>query len=290
MVADGRQVSEEERSARQASVKPRDPAQIQYTSGTTGFPKGAILHHHGILNNAMLFAQRWGLRQSDRYCNPMPLFHTAGCVVAVLGSLYTGSTLHPLLAFDPAKALQIIGHEGCTTLVAVPTMLLAMLQHPDFATYDLTSLSCVGTGGTPVPVYLMEQVKERMEADVCIVFGQTETSPIITQTLPSDPFDLKAATVGIPLPHTEVKIIHPATGEIVPCGERGELCCRGYLVMVGYYHMPEKTAQAIDARGGCTRATWRRWMLTGMSTSWAGSKTWSFAAAKTSSRRRSRSS
>src|SRR5260221_5309516 len=290
MVADGRQVSEEERSARQASVKPRDPAQIQYTSGTTGFPKGAILHHHGILNNAMLFAQRWGLRQSDRYCNPMPLFHTAGCVVAVLGSLYTGSTLHPLLAFDPAKALQIIGHEGCTTLVAVPTMLLAMLQHPDFATYDLASLSRVGTGGTPVPVYLMEQVKERMGADVGIVFGQTETSPIITQTLPSDPFDLKAATVGIPLPHTEVKVIHPATGEVVPCGERGELCCRGYLVMVGYYHMPEKTAQAIDARGGCTRPTWRRWMLTGMSTSWAGSKTWSFAAAKTSSRRRSRSS
>ncbi len=249
MVAGGTQVSEEERSARQASVKSRDPVQIQYTSGTTGFPKGAVLHHHGILNNAMLFARRWGLRQSDRYCNPMPFFHTAGCVCAVLGSLYSGSTLHPLLAFDPLKALQIIGHEGCTTLVAVPTMLLAMLQHPDFATYDLASLSRVGTGGTPVPVYLMEQVKERMGADVCIVFGQTETSPIITQTLPSDPFVLKAATVGIPLPHTEVKIIHPATGDIVPCGERSELCCRGYLVMQGYYKMPEKTAATIDEEG-----------------------------------------
>jgi len=249
VVAGGTQVSEEERGVRQASVKPRDPVQIQYTSGTTGFPKGAILHHHGILNNAMLFARRWGLRQSDRYCNPMPFFHTAGCVCAVLGSLYTGSTLHPLLAFDPLKALQIIGHEGCTTLVAVPTMLLAMLQHPDFATSDLASLSRVGTGGTPVPVYLMEQVKERMGADVCIVFGQTETSPIITQTLPSDPFDLKAATVGIPLPHTEVKVIHPATGEVVPCGERGELCCRGYLVMQGYYKMPEKTAATIDEEG-----------------------------------------
>ena len=249
MVAGGAQVSEEERSVRQASVNPRDPVQIQYTSGTTGFPKGAILHHYGILNNAMLFARRWGLRQSDRYCNPMPFFHTAGCVCAVLGSLYSGSTLHPLLAFDPLKALQIIGHEGCTTLVAVPTMLLVMLQHPDFATSDLSSLSRVGTGGTPVPVYLMEQVKERMGADVCIVFGQTETSPIITQTLPSDPFDLKAATVGIPLPHTEVKIIHPATGDIVPCGERGELCCRGYLVMQGYYKMPEKTAATIDEEG-----------------------------------------
>jgi fatty-acyl-CoA synthase len=249
MVADGVTVSEEERSARQTSVQPRDPAQIQYTSGTTGFPKGAILHHYGILNNAMLFAQRWGLHQSDRYCNPMPFFHTAGCVCAVLGCLYTGSTLHPLLAFDPLKALQIIGHESCTTLVAVPTMLLAMLQHPDFSTYDLASLSRVGTGGTPVPVYLMEQVKERMGADVGIVFGQTEASPIITQTLPSDPFELKSATVGLPLTHVEVEIIHPATGDIVPAGERGELCCRGFLVMAGYYNMPEKTAETIDSDG-----------------------------------------
>ena len=249
MVAGGEQISEEERSTRQASVQPRDPAQIQYTSGTTGFPKGAILHHYGILNNAMLFAQRWEFHQSDRYCNPLPFFHTAGCVGAVLGSLYTGSTLHPLLAFDPLKALQIIGHESCTTLVAVPTMLLAMLQHPDFSTSDLASLSRVGTGGTPVPFYLMEQVKERMGADVCIVFGQTEASPIITQTLPSDPFERKAATVGVPLPHTEVKILHPATGDIVLCGERGELCCRGYQVMAGYYKMPEKTAETIDGDG-----------------------------------------
>ena len=249
MVADGVAVREEALRERQASVKPRDPVQIQYTSGTTGFPKGAILHHHGILNNAMLFIHRWGLRQSDRYCNPMPFFHTAGCVVAVLGNLYAGSTLHPLLAFDPLKALQIIGHEGCTALVAVPTMLLAMLQHPDFATSDLASLSRVGTGGTPVPVYLMEQVKEHIGTDVTIVFGQTETSPIITQTLPSDPFDRKAATVGVPLPHTEVKVIDSAAGKMVPCGERGEICCRGYLVMASYYHMPEKTAETIDGEG-----------------------------------------
>ena len=249
VVAGGTQVSEEERSVRQASVKPRDPVQIQYTSGTTGFPKGAILHHHGILNNAMLFARRWGLRQSDQYCNPMPFFHTAGCVLAVLGNLYAGSTLHPLPGFDPLKALQIISHERCTFGGGVPTMLLAMLQHPDFDHYDLSSLKQVLSGGTPVPVYLMEQVKERIGADVSIVFGQTETSPVITQTLPSDPFDLKAATVGIPLPHTEVKVIHPVTGEVVPCGERGELCCRGYLVMQGYYNMPEKTAETIDSAG-----------------------------------------
>ena len=249
MVAGGEQISEQERRARQASVKPRDPAQIQYTSGTTGFPKGAILHHHGILNNAMLFARRWGLRQSDRYCNPMPFFHTAGCVAAVLGTLSTGSTLHTLLAFDPLKALQIINQERCTFYLAVPTMLLAMLQHPDFDHADLSSLKQVCSGGTPVPVALMEQVKERMRADVSIVFGQTETSPVITLTLPDDPIERKVATVGIPLPHTEVKIIHPVSGEIVSCGEHGELCCRGYLVMAGYYQMPEKTAQAIDSDG-----------------------------------------
>ena len=249
MVARGEQVSEQERSVRQASVEPHDPVQIQYTSGTTGFPKGAILHHAGILNNAMLFARRWGLRQSDRYCNPLPFFHTGGCVLAALGTLSAGSTLHPLLAFDPLKALQIISQERCTTFLGVPTMLLALLQHPDFVRYNLSSLSRVCTGGTPVPVYLMEQVKERIGADVCIVFGQTETSPFITQTLPDDPFDLKAATVGIPLPHTEVKIINPTTRDIVPCGERGELCCRGYLVMQGYYNMPEKTAEAIDSEG-----------------------------------------
>jgi fatty-acyl-CoA synthase len=249
VVAGGRQVSEEERSARQASIQPRDPAQIQYTSGTTGFPKGAVLHHYGILNNAMLFAHRWGLRQSDRQCNPLPFFHTGGCVLAALGHLSAGSTLHPLLAFDPLKAIQILSQERCTFYGGVPTMLLAILQHPDFWSYDLTSLKQVACGGAPVPLALMEQVKERIGADVAIVFGQTETSPTITLTLPDDPFERKAATVGIPLPHTEVKIIHPATGEIVPCGERGELCCRGYLVMAGYYKMPEKTAQTIDGEG-----------------------------------------
>jgi len=249
VVAGGTQVSEKERDARQASVQPRDPAQIQYTSGTTGFPKGAVLHHYGILNNAMLTAHRWGLRQSDRQCNPLPFFHTGGCVLAALGHLSAGSTLHPLLAFDPLKAIQILSQENCTFYGGVPTMLLAILQHPDFGSYDLTSLKQVVCGGSPVPLALMEQVKERIGADVAIVFGQTETSPTITFTLPDDPFERKAATVGIPLPHTEVKIIHPATGEIVPCGERGELCCRGYQVMTGYYKMPEKTAETIDREG-----------------------------------------
>jgi fatty-acyl-CoA synthase len=138
---------------------------------------------------------------------------------------------------------------NCTTLLAVPTMLLAILQHPDFERYDLSSLVRVGTGGTSVPVSLIEQVTERMGADVCNFFGQTEASPFITKTLPDDPFERKAATVGLPLPHSEVKLINPATGNLVPCEERGELCCRGYQVMAGYYKMEDATNGAIDSEG-----------------------------------------
>jgi len=179
----------------------------------------------------------------------MPFFHAGASVLGVLAALYAGSTLHPLIAFDPLKTLQIISAERCATSGGVPTMLLAMMQHPDFAKYDLSSLRTVVSGGSPVPVYLMEQVKERMGADVAIVFGQTEASAAITLTRQDDTFALKSATVGVPLPHVEVKIINPASGELVPCGERGELCCRGYLVMLGYYKMPEKTAQTIDSDG-----------------------------------------
>jgi fatty-acyl-CoA synthase len=234
---------------RQASVRPLDPAQIQYTSGTTGFPKGAILLHRSILNNAMIVAHQWGLGSHDRYCNLMPFFHTAGCVIGVLGPLAAGAVMHPLLTFHPLTALHVISREGCTIVLAVPTMLLAMLQHPDFETYDLSSLARVGTGGASVPVSLIEQVTERMGAGVCNFFGQTEASPFITKTLPDDPFELQATTVGLPLPHSEVKLIDPATGNVVPCGERGELCCRGYQVMAGYYQMPEQTNAAIDSEG-----------------------------------------
>ena len=152
-----------------------------------------------------------------------------------------------MLAFDTLKTLQILASEYCTTLGAVPTMLMAILQHPDFEQYDLSALHAVVSGAASVPVYLMEQVKERIGANVAIVFGQTEASAAITLTLPDDTFELKSATVGLPLPHVEVKIINPVTGQIVPCGERGELCCRGFLVMQGYYTMPEKTAEAIDS-------------------------------------------
>ncbi len=249
MVTTGSQISADALRARQALVRPQDPAQIQYTSGTTGFPKGAILQHRSILNNAMLVARQWGLGPNDRYCNFMPFFHTGGCVIGVLGPLAAGAAMHPLLTFHPLTALQVISHEHCTTLLAVPTMLLAILQHPDFERYDLSSLVRVGTGGTSVPVSLIEQVTERMGADVCNFFGQTEASPFITKTLPDDPFERKATTVGLPLPHSEVKLINPATGNLVPCGERGELCCRGYQVMAGYYKMEDATNAAIDSEG-----------------------------------------
>ena len=249
MVMAGAQISADELRERQALVRPQDPAQIQYTSGTTGFPKGAILQHRSILNNAMLVARQWGLGPNDRYCNFMPFFHTGGCVIGVLGPLAAGAAMHPLLTFHPLTALQVISHEHCTSLLAVPTMLLAILQHPDFERYDLSSLVRVGTGGTSVPVSLIEQVTERMGADVCNFFGQTEASPFITKTLPDDPFERKAATVGLPLPHSEVKLINPATGNLVPCEERGELCCRGYQVMAGYYKMEDATNAAIDNEG-----------------------------------------
>jgi fatty-acyl-CoA synthase len=256
VIAAGAQVSEAELAEQQASIRPSDPAILMYTSGTTGFPKGALLTHYGLVNNALLimewFAPLWqreGMEMKDyRACIMFPFFHVAG-IVGMLAALYAGGTLCPLLAFDPVKAMQVISKERCNSTSAVPTMLMAILQHPDFASYDLSSLKVVYSGAAPVPVSLMEQVKARIGADVAIVFGQTEGSCCLTSTLPDDPFELKAATVGKPLPYIDVKIINPATGEVVPAGERGELSYRGFLAMRGYYKMPEKTAETIDSEG-----------------------------------------
>jgi fatty-acyl-CoA synthase len=245
--AGGLQVSEAALAARQATVTPLDPAMLLYTSGTTGSPKGAVLTHRGLLNNALFVTGRSGLSQTDRFCLPVPFFHVKG-VGSILKTLAAGATLHPLLSFDPQKVLQVITQERCTLFAGVPTMLMALMQHPDFTMADLSSLKQVVSGGAPVPVALMEQMKECTGADVGIQFGQTEAL-MITQTLPDDPFERKAATVGIPLPQTEVKLVNPTTGDVVPCGERGELCCRGYQVMAGYYQMDDATAEAIDAEG-----------------------------------------
>jgi len=249
MVAGGAAISNEALAERQASVQPTDPALLMYTSGTTGFPKGALLTQRGVLNNGRLLARRLGMGEASRLCSPMPFFHAMGCVVSTLGALGAGGTLHAMLAFDPLKMMQIISAEHCTNALGVPTMILAILQHPELSKYDLSSLKQVGSGGAPVPVAMMEQVKERIGADVAIGFGQTEACAVLTATQPDDSFEMKSATVGVPQPYTEIKIIDPATGAIVPVGERGELCARGYAVMVGYYNMPERSAEAIDKDG-----------------------------------------
>ncbi len=256
VIAAGSAVSDEALSDRQTAVRPSDPAILMYTSGTTGLPKGAMLSHSGLVNNAMLALERlfpfWGrlglARKDDRLCLPSPFFHVAG-IMTLLRCIYAGGTVYPLLAFDPVKAMQVISQERCNGAVAAPTMLLAILHHPTFARFDLSSLLYIVSGGTPVPVSLMEQVKAAIGADVAIVFGQTEGSCCLTLTLPDDPFELKAATVGKPLPHIEIKISDPVTGAAVPVGERGELCYRGFVTMMGYYQLPEQTAETIDADG-----------------------------------------
>ncbi len=249
MIVGGEHVSKAALSERQASVTPFDPAMMLYTSGTTGSPKGALLTHQSLLNNAWLLTQRWRIGQNTAMCVLVPFFHSMGCVAGTLGTLLLGCSLHPLLGFDASKALQIISRERCTFLSGTPTMIAAIIQHPDRSSYDLASLKLIGTGGAPVPIALMELVKEQLGADVFIGFGQTEATCGITATLSDDPFARKAATVGRPLPHTEVKIINAETGAVVPVGEHGELCCRGYMVMAGYYKLPEKTAESIDAEG-----------------------------------------
>jgi len=249
LVEGGKTVSQETLHTRQTEVRAQDIAMIQYTSGTTGFPKGVMLSHYSIVNDAASVMARWGGDEHDRACTAMPFFHVGGCVLGVLGAIYTGATLYPLLAFEASRMMQVISSQRCTTLGAVPSMLLAILQHPDIAHYDLSSLRSVVSGATVVPVYLMEQVKEQIGADVAIIFGMTEAAGAISFTLPDDSFERKSATVGVPLDHVEVKVIDPASGQIVPCGHSGELCCRGFLVMQGYYNMPEKSAEAIDHDG-----------------------------------------
>lgn len=245
------EVSDEALTTRQASITPQDVVQIQYTSGTTGFPKGAMLTHYGHLNNGYLYAKRANLQPDDRYVSGMPFVHVSGCILGVLGTLVTGGTYIPLITFDAVKNLELIVSERATVCFGTPTMLIAMLNHPRFLAgeFNTSTLRIMGAGGSPVPVVVMEQIKSKMGADSVIVFGMTEGSGVMTQTRLDDSFELKSSTVGLPLPHTEARIVNPKNGELVNFGEPGELIMRGFLVMKGYYKMPEKTAEAIDAEG-----------------------------------------
>jgi len=249
VVALADQVSDEELKARQAQVNPQDVVQMQYTSGTTGFPKAVMLTHYTLVNQSHIACARGNLTGEERYVTSMPFFHIAGSLGAIIYSIYLGCTLIPLIAFDPAKQLELFDKEKGTFTFAVPTMLVAMLNHPRFAEFDLSGLRSIFTGATPVPVVLMEQIKQIIGADCSIVFGMTETCGAVTQSFYTDSFELKAATVGLPIPHTSIKVVNPATGETCQCGESGELWTRGFSNMVGYYNMPDKTAETLDEDG-----------------------------------------
>jgi fatty-acyl-CoA synthase len=230
-------------------VDPESPAQVQYTSGTTGAPKGALLHHRGITNNARLGMEVVGLDAGGVYGTCMPLFHTGGCVLGVLGPVQRLAAIALLPYFDPGLMLAVCEEEGVTEFLAVPTMLIAMMEHPSFAERDLRSLNTVLSGGATVPAEIVRRIEKELGVDFSIMYGQTEASPVITMTRPADSAEDKATTLGTALFQTAVKIVDPGTGETVPVGTTGELCAKGYNVMLGYYDMPDKTAETIDADG-----------------------------------------
>jgi fatty-acyl-CoA synthase len=227
------------------AVTPDDIAQIQYTSGTTGFPKGALLHHRGITNNSRFYVGRLGADVRGPGVNPMPLFHTAGSCMAATGNMQFLDAHILVPQFDPGLVLELIESEGAAGLGAVPTMLLAMMEHPDFRGRDLSLLRRVVSGGSTVPAELVRRIEAALGIDFTIVYGLTEASPVITQTWPGDTPEDKAETIGQPLPRAEVEIVDPVNGETVPCGEVGELRVRGYQVMAGYHEKPQETAEAI---------------------------------------------
>ena len=250
------QTTQEQLDDRAAELSFDDAINIQYTSGTTGFPKGATLSHHNILNNGYFVTETIGFGPDDRLCIPVPFYHCFGMVMANLGCTTHGSCMViPAPAFDPALSLQAVQDERCTGLYGVPTMFIAELGLPNFSDYDLTSLRTGVMAGSPCPIEVMKRcVADMHMAEVAICYGMTETSPVSTQTRRDDDLDRRTSTVGRVMPHVEVKLVDPATGLVVPRGEPGELCTRGYSVMLGYWDDAEKTAEAIDQA---------RWMHTG---------------------------
>jgi len=233
-----------------------DPVNIQYTSGTTGFPKGATLSHHSIVNNAFFIAKRMRLTEQDRLCIPVPFYHCFGMVLGNLACVTHGSTMViPAPSFDAGQTLETVEAERCTALHGVPTMFIAEISHPEFGKFDLSSLRTGIMAGSACPVEVMRQVTTRMHMrEVTICYGMTETSPVSFQTTADDPIEKRVATVGKVHPHVECKIVDPETGAIVPRGETGELLSRGYLLMLGYWGNPDATSHSIDAA---------RWMHTG---------------------------
>jgi acyl-CoA synthetase (AMP-forming)/AMP-acid ligase II len=230
-------------------VAPGDPAQIQYTSGTTGFPKGALLHHRGLVTNAGFVAARAGFPRGGVWATALPLFHTAGCGLSVLGTALAQGTLVLAQFFQPDLVLRAIQDWRAGLFGGVPAMYAGLLAHPGFDSYDLSSCTIVMSGGDAVPAPLIDEAERRFGARFSTVYGQTELSPIVVQTSPGDLPGDKRATAGRPLWHAEVKIIDSSTGAVLPVGEAGEICARGYQLMLEYYDMPEATAAVLDADG-----------------------------------------
>ena len=256
LVENGGRSDHHQLDERMATLSFNDPINIQYTSGTTGFPKGATLSHHNILNNGFFVTEVLGFTAADRVCLPVPFYHCFGMVMGNLACTSNGCTMViPAPGFDPEATLEAVSRERCTSLYGVPTMFIAELGHPDFGSFDLSSLRTGIMAGSPCPVEVMKRVVAEMHmAEVTIAYGMTETSPVSTMTRRDDDLDRRTSTVGTVMPHLEIQIISPETGLEVPRGTPGELCTRGYSVMLGYWEEPDKTRQAIDAAS---------WMHTG---------------------------
>ena len=256
LLRDADEVPADRLADRESSLQFDEPINIQYTSGTTGFPKGATLSHHNILNNGFFIGETLAYTADDRVCIPVPFYHCFGMVLGNLACTTHGATMVvPGEAYDPLVVMQTVEDEKCTSLYGVPTMFIGELDHPDFSKFDFSTLRTGIMAGSPCPVEVMKKVQSLMNMkQVTICYGMTETSPVSTQSTMDDPLEKRVATVGRPHPHIEVKVVDPASGEVLPRNASGELCTRGYSVMLGYWDNAEATAQAID--GG-------RWMHTG---------------------------
>ena len=237
-------------SKRQEGLNPHDVVNMQYTSGTTGFPKGVMLSHYNIGNNGLHIGANQNFSHKDRLCLPVPLFHCFGCVLGVLAAVSHSATLVITEKFDPVQVMTALEQERCTALYGVPTMFIAILEHSLFNKFDFSSLRTGIMAGSPCPVHIMRQVIDKMNmSEITICYGLTEASPVITQTLPADNMQRRTETVGKVMPHIEMKIVNPETNQTLEPGQQGELCCRGYNVMEGYYNMEEATTKAIDSDG-----------------------------------------
>lgn len=250
LISRGENITDQELDDRMKSLDDHDVINMQYTSGTTGFPKGVMLTHHNVVNNGRMVGDVMGMTEKDSLLIQVPLFHCFGCVMSTMNCVYHGSTMVVLEFFDPLRALQTIAAERCTAVNGVPTMFVAMLNHPDFDRYDLQSLRTGIMAGAPCPVETMNQVRTKMHcAEVVIAFGQTECSPVMTMTRRDDPMELRVATVGRLLQDIEGKIVDPESGKDLSADVQGEIVTRSACVMKGYYKMPEATAEAIDRDG-----------------------------------------